>query len=191
MSHSLQSDHFVQFYESDSFLAESVASFIGGALAVGNRAIVIATPEHVRAITEVLGSRSVDAFGAIRRGQLVALDAKETLGKFMVNGSPDPRLFRDAIGPMVARLTEGGRTLRAFGEMVALLVAEGNRIAAIQLEDLWNALAAERAFTLFCAYRMDHFRGPGDAAAFEDICGKHTRVVPSESFAGLAPRLMS
>ena len=182
MGTSTQAEHFVQFYESEAFLAESVAAFIAGALAAGNRAIVIATPEHRSAIADVLMSRSVDAPGAIRRGQLVSLDAAETLEKFMVNGSPDARLFRETIGPLIARLTEGGRTLRAFGEMVALLAAQGNRSGAIQLEDLWNGLGEEHMFTLFCAYPIGQFNGAADFESFEHICGQHTRVVASESF---------
>src|SRR6266536_2972432 len=39
-------DHFVMFYEADSFLVDGVVDFIGPALKAGERAIVVATPEH-------------------------------------------------------------------------------------------------------------------------------------------------
>jgi PAS domain S-box-containing protein len=185
MSHTAQPEHFVQFYESDAFLADSVAAYIGGAIAAGHSAAIIATPEHRGAIIDVLTARGTDTSGAIARGQFVALDAAETLRKFMRDGSPDKGLFRETIGALIAKLTAGGRPLRAFGEMVALLAADGNRDAAIQLEDLWNELGREHTFGLLCAYRIDQFGGANDSEPFERICGQHMHVVPSESFNGV------
>lgn len=41
-----ETDHFVQFYETDGFLMGSLSGFIGTAISSGHAAIVIATPEH-------------------------------------------------------------------------------------------------------------------------------------------------
>src|SRR3954464_2698511 len=41
-----ESEHFVQFYESDHYLIESVGGFVGEALRSGDCALVIATKEH-------------------------------------------------------------------------------------------------------------------------------------------------
>jgi signal transduction histidine kinase/ActR/RegA family two-component response regulator len=177
-------DHFVQFYENDAFLADSVATFIGGAIAAGHGAVIIVTPEHRRAIFDVMTSRGISCSGAIDRGDCVALDAAETLATFMVDGSPVPRLFRENVGGLIARLTRQDRPVRAFGEMVALLAADGNRGAAIELEDLWNELGKEFNFSLFCAYPISEFAGEGDAAPFSRICGRHAQVLPTESFSG-------
>ena len=178
-------DHFVQFYENDAFLADSVAAFIGGAIAAGHGAVIIATPEHRRAIFDVMASRGINCSAAIGHGDCVALDAAETLATFMVNGSPVPRLFRENVGKLIARLTRQDRPVRAFGEMVALLAADGNRDGAVELEDLWNELGKEFNFSLFCAYPIDEFSGEGDAAAFSRICGRHGEVRPTESFSGV------
>ena len=40
----------------------------------------------------------------------------------------------------IAEMARGGRRIHAFGEMVALLWADGNRDGAIRLEELWNEL---------------------------------------------------
>ena len=40
------SEHFVQFYENDEFLIESVSGFVGAALRDGGSSVVAATPEH-------------------------------------------------------------------------------------------------------------------------------------------------
>jgi len=42
--------------------------------------------------------------------------------------------------------------VHAFGEMVALLCQDGLFDAAVELEGLWNELAARFRFHLFCAY---------------------------------------
>jgi signal transduction histidine kinase len=178
-------DHFVQFYETDAFLAESVATFVGGALAAGHRAVIIATPEHRRAILDIMADRGFDATAAIGRGQFVELDAADTLATFMAGASPDPLLFRESVGALIERLTEGGRPLRAFGEMVALLAAAGNRDAAIELEELWNDLAKEHSFSLLCAYPIHEFSGADDGEPFARVCGTHAHVLPTESFSGV------
>src|SRR4051812_39265337 len=89
-SHIADSDHFVQFYESDEFLASSVAGFIGSALEAGDCGIIITTREHRMHIHKALKQRGLDV-PTLRAGRrFVALDAAETLSKFMVDGMPKP-----------------------------------------------------------------------------------------------------
>jgi len=82
-----EAEHFVQFYESDTFLVESVSRFIGTALDAGTGAIVIATPPHRSAIQRKLRARGAPVRGA-RKGQLVVLDAAETLANSWSAASP-------------------------------------------------------------------------------------------------------
>ena len=175
--------HFVQFYERDEFLVESVSGFIGAALRIGDAAIVIATESHRQALDERLKKQGFDVNGCRATGRYVPLDAAQTLAQFMVNGAPDSRLFRETIGSVMARASKGGRRVRAFGEMVALLWAEGKGDAAIQLEELWNDLARTYSFSLFCAYPMEAFRGVSNGKPFVHICQAHSRVIPAESYA--------
>src|SRR5436305_10462334 len=55
-----ESDHFVQFYEADEFLVDSVAGFIGTGLDAGDGGIVIASPAHLGGILAELTARGVD-----------------------------------------------------------------------------------------------------------------------------------
>jgi len=87
------------------------------------------------------------------------LDAAETLSKFMVNGQLEEKIFLQVIDGIMARATQAGRNLRIFGEMVALLWAEGNRTATIRVEELWNELGKGHSFSIFCAYPIHGFRG--------------------------------
>jgi hypothetical protein len=64
--------------------------------------------------------------------------------------------------------------------MVALLWAEGQTEAAIELEKLWNELANTYSFSLHCAYPMQAFCREDMAASFLRVCAEHTCVVGSE-----------
>jgi signal transduction histidine kinase/ActR/RegA family two-component response regulator len=178
------SDHFVQFYETDEFLVESVSGYVGAALAAEDAAIIIATPDHRAAIQRELLSRGLDVSSAIERGQFLLLDAQETLAKIVVDDAIDPARFADVVGAAIVSVKQDRRRVRAFGEMVAVLWAEGNPDAAVQLEEQWNELTKLYTFSLFCAYPMSGFGGKA-GAGFDAVCKCHTRVLPAESFASL------
>lgn len=185
-------DHFVQFYERDEFLVDSVSGFIAAGLRAGEAGIVIATAEHRHLLEERLAKLGVDVADLRDSGQYIALDAAETLSRFMREGMPQETLFFNVIGAVVRRAAQGARPVRAFGEMVALLWADGRASAAIRLEELWNELAKTHSFSLFCAYPMSGFRGEGNAQPFLEICKTHSKVIPAESYAaegGLDERL--
>jgi len=181
--------HVVQFYETEAFLTDDVSRFIGMALGAGDAGVVIATKEHRQGIAQGLEVRGLDMDRAIVQGRYVALDAAETLAKFMTGGLPDADRFNHVIGDVITRAKRAasGRQTRiaAFGEMVALLWAEGNYNAAIRLEQLWNGLSETHSFSLRCAYPMSGFAGNGHSEPFLKICAEHSSVVPAESYAAL------
>jgi PAS domain S-box-containing protein len=179
------SEHFVQFYETDGYLVESVAGFLDKGLRGGEAAIIIATPEHRTRIEKNLNARGVAVSEARSRGQYVALDAAATLAAFMDGDAPDARRFAEAVGEIVVKLARNWPRVRAFGEMVALLWEDGKREAARHLEDLWNDLRKKCDFALFCAYPMKGFGAETDGPGLSDVCSCHTRVIPAESYAAL------
>jgi MEDS: MEthanogen/methylotroph, DcmR Sensory domain len=73
-----------------------------------------------------------------------------------------------------------GRRIRAFGEMVDLLCADGNADGAIDLEALWNGLAAARDFSLLCGYHLDVFDRASQASVLPEICRAHSHVRPAD-----------
>ncbi|MGH9930632.1 MAG: hybrid sensor histidine kinase/response regulator [Pyrinomonadaceae bacterium] len=179
-------DHFVQFYEADGFLLNSLSGFIGNAIKLGDGAVVVATQEHRDGLDELLQANGLDVVSAKAGGSYVALDAADSLAKFMIDGAPEPRLFNEVIGSVIARVTDGRSQTRAFGEMVGLLWAQGNHSAAVRLEELWNELQKVHAFSLFCAYPLNVFGGEKFIEPYGDVCGAHSRVIPAESYANLA-----
>jgi PAS domain S-box-containing protein len=177
------SEHLVQFYESDAFLSNRVSEFLEAGLQAGEAGIVIATPEHNAAMEKCLARRGIDLAALRRAGRFFSLDAKDTLSKFMVKGSPDAKLFHQVIGGLVATAANDRGRVRAFGEMVALLSAEKNQEGAIKLEELWNELSRAHPLSLLCAYPMSEFCAAASVEAFNHVCKAHSTVLPTEGYA--------
>lgn len=172
-------EHAVQFYEDDEFLAAVVADFLAVGLRLGRPGLVIATPEHRAAIEMALSRRGLDAAGTR------FLDARGTLTQFMRNGRPDAERFEASVGTLVAEVTRqaGGRVIHAFGEMVDVLCGDRMPGAAIELERLWNALIERHAINLLCAYRTDSLTNADGGATFDQVCGCHGEIWPTQRLA--------
>jgi hypothetical protein len=179
--HTDRAAHSLQLYAQDDELTDALARFAGAALGAGDSVIIIATPEHRKALRARLGAHALDIATAVREGRYWALDASETLAQFMIHGHPDHKAFMEVAGALITRAAErasdSGRHVAAFGEMVALLAAEGNIRGALELEALWNELAKTYRFYLHCAYPSALFLGAGDLAPLAEVCGQHSHVV--------------
>jgi hypothetical protein len=159
----------VQFYKDDTFLTESVTCFIKEGLQVNDSVIIVATAPHCEELRKALSSEE------LANDQLMFLDAGEQLSQFMIGDWPSDLQFRSVIGGTIAQACEKGR-VRIFGEMVAVLWAEGYTRAAIRLEELWNRLATEQSFSLLCAYPLPKFSGEEVKASQFAISRLHTHV---------------
>lgn len=104
------------------------------------------------------------------------MDAAEALDRFMVDGYPDERLFAETITSVINAAQQGGQRVRAFGEMVALLWASGERDATVRLEQMWNTVCHEKGLSLFCAYPRNG-NAQDATRAFADICALHSHVI--------------
>ncbi len=176
--------HVVQFYGHDEELAESVAGYLLEALGRGGVAIVIATPEHRREFEHRLGKAlggGADLAAARDSGAYLALDAGETVRELMPAGRLDIAAFDRVIGSLIRQAGTGGRPVRAYGEMVALLWDDGLVNAAIQLEEMWGELGRTHSFSLFCGYPASSVTGDGHLDTFAAVCRLHREVV------GLSP----
>ncbi len=175
-----EDEHVVQFYEREALLTESARDFVASGLRAGEAAIIVATKAHRDALDEALAVAGLDLAEARREGRYISLDAAETLSTLMVDGAPDPLRFRRVVGSIILAAIGGGRGVRVFGEMVALLCEEGNVAGAISLEELWNDLADSLPFSLFCAYPIGGFGSEEASDAFNRICAQHSSVIPGD-----------
>jgi PAS domain S-box-containing protein len=179
-------NHSVQFYSEDGFLLDALSRLIGAAIGAGDSGVVIATQAHRDELANRLAARGLDVSRAVEQGRYLALDAAETLSQFMVNGWPDERRFVELIGGAIARAQRAARTEHGratlFGEMVAILWAEGKTEAALRLEQLWNELAQSHSFSLVCAYPLAGFYREDHADPLQRICAEHSQVIPAEGY---------
>ena len=179
-------EHLVRFYDRDDELVAVLAGAVVEALTCGEPFVCVATPDHRTALDSMLEARGIDVALARASGAYHPRDAAETLALFMVDDRPDAGRFEDAVGSLLDVAAAYGSRVRAFGEMVALLWAEGKEDAAIELEELWNRLAESRDFSLLCAYPTTALL----TASLVDTnraCATHTRVLPPASYAAGAP----
>src|SRR3954469_4542940 len=80
-------NHFVQLYKDEAFLLEAVAEYAGTGLRRGEAVVIIATPSHRAAFVQHLED-GIAAEDARQCGQLLLLDADETLARFTSGGMP-------------------------------------------------------------------------------------------------------
>ena len=162
-------DHAVHVYADDAAISQEIIRFVEDGLVLGESVVVAANARHRAAIARWRSDHPSISDGEV----LLVVDADETLKKFMVAGVPDPALFESTLCPMIDRAVRGGRTARVFGEMVALLWADGNVMGALGLEALWNRLAFSRRFFLMCAYPDVALAG-APLHAVNAMCDRHS-----------------
>ena len=182
-------NHVVRFYDEDTNFLDPLSRSLGAKLGGGGVVVVIATPQHRAELSQRFASLGVNHQRAVKQGRYIALDAEQTLRRFIRQGWPDEGLFTEAIGTVLesalAAAPEGNRRVIAFGEMVALLSAQGMSDAAVRLEQLWNGLTRKYPFSLQCAYPIGNFHRPEDEDWFLKICAEHSSVIPSENYTAL------
>ena len=170
------SEHLVQLFDETESLVASLHAYLLDAWKDGAGLLVVA-----RAPTWALTAAELEASGCpvpalIADGKLVVLDAATTLATFMINGEPNVEKFRATVGDLVERTSEtaNGR-LAIYGEMVDVLVTQGNYLAAQQLEEMWNHLGQRCSFTLLCGYSSANFGDERTSGHLNAICAAHTR----------------
>jgi hypothetical protein len=157
-------EHTVHFYARDEALLTRLEEYVLEGLRLGEVVVVIAGPDHRQQLRDRLASWELEE-------AFLGLDASEMLSRFMVDGLPDAELFESSIGTLL----RAHPRIRAFGEMVAVLWAEGNVAGTLALEEMWNALQREVAFPLLCAYPLEDIQ-QDLGSGLGQVCTLHTHV---------------
>lgn len=144
--------HVVHFYPADHELVASLVEYIGNGLQKGDTCIVIATPKNLISLNKRLRSQGIDISAAISSNQYITYDAEELLESFMYHGVPNLERFLEVIGNIISLSSGRARPIRAFGEMIAVLLKKGDLEGVVRLETYWNSLVKDHAFSLYCAY---------------------------------------
>jgi hypothetical protein len=168
-------DHSIQIYADDQVFLDALEGFVAGGIRAGDAIALIATPVHLQGLEERLLKNGFDVAAARERGQYFTLDAQQTLDRFMVDGWPDETRFASVVEQLLGEARQNYKTVRAFGEMVALLWAQGHCGATVRLEHLWTRLCQRESLALFCAYPKAGFTQDASQAMAE-LVAAHTRM---------------
>ena len=170
-------DHVLQIYETDGIFLDTLTGFVGGGINANESCIVIATRNHISALEDRLRSAGISIPRLIEDNRYFAFDAEEILSAFMINGWPDEDKFNKTLFSMLTKARgPNNRKIRAFGEMVAILWAQGNTGATVNLEHLWSKFSARESFCLFCAYPKSGFT-EDITDSIRHICCAHSKMI--------------
>ena len=177
--------HIVQLYQDADFYGEAISHFAAEGLVRGESIIIVATGPNWANISGRLLSKGFNSADLFRRGQLVLLDAEETLPKFLAGGMPDAKIFKPLAEATIDRARAGGKfpRVRWWGEMVNLLYVAGNQSGSTRLEELFDDVAHEQSIAIFCSFLMDKYDPKIYDQAFGDVCRTHVQVIPAEDYA--------
>jgi anti-sigma regulatory factor (Ser/Thr protein kinase) len=180
-------DHAVQFYGADEELAVTVGGYLAKGLRSGDGILVVATAPHRRAFAAALARAGIDPARERDAGRLLMEDAAELLDRFLVGDVLDHERFRSVASGLILRAAAGGRPVRIYAEMVAVLWDAGQVGLAVELEELWNGLGALLPFSLLCAYPSRLMTGAETADAVREVCVLHSAVSAAEPDSAVAP----
>jgi signal transduction histidine kinase len=143
--------------------------------------LAFVTRQHREQICERLQTSGVPA--GVMEDRCIVVDAAYGLSRFMRDGHPDQQLFTATLNELLRpNSVAAAQGVAAFGEMVAVLWAEGKYQAAIQLEQLWTDFTNQHPVQLLCAYPLSYFSRADDRELFAQVCAHHSSVIPAESF---------
>ena len=169
--------HAVHFVESDTAFPRVIGDFVADGLLAGQPVIALLASGHIAGLDAHLAARGLRSASLRQSGALQVLEAEAVVDALMIDGAPSADAFRSIVGGALEALPGRRRLVRVYGEAVDVLAARGDLAAAVQLEDLWNRMALKHPIALMCGYGVERFRDPTHCGAFEQICGRHNRVL--------------
>ena len=99
----------------------------------------------------------------------MTLDAGDVKQRLTESGSLDPSAYDVIVGGVVRDAARRGNPIYVYGEIVSLLWDDGQVVAALELEALWNGLREELPFSLLCAYRAQSVEGDAHAESLGHV----------------------
>ena len=172
--------HAVHFYDDDEHLQLTVGNFLADGLVIGQPVVSIATQRHTALFAAGLRERGFDVDQLQASRDLTLIDAHYLLDEFTADQIPEADRFRVVVGEILERAGARRRVVRAYGDMVDVLWKDDNTAGALHLEKSWNALASAFHFALLCGYSIGNVMSGQQLAAFEDVCGAHHHVIPTD-----------
>jgi DcmR-like sensory protein len=169
--------HILQLFDAAESATNALATFLCDGWEADDWMLVVTKMRNWDAAKRRLRRRGLPVDRAVAEGRLIVLDAVVTCPAIMDGELPDRHWFFTTIGRLVARMwTASGGRLRIYSEHGEILAEEGNFDGACRLEELWEEVRRQYAFTVLCGYSAAHFADVARAAALRSVCQCHTEV---------------
>jgi DNA-binding NarL/FixJ family response regulator len=176
--------HAVQFRPDERVPPGGVGGWLGASLQRGDLAAVVVRKGVGAAIVQQLEATGYGVADAARQGRWLVFDADHALSQCVHSGRPDAAEVANFIDTLErSRVATAGAASRLtiFGEMSVLLLRDGNREGALQLEHLWSELTRGLPFLTVCSYPDECFGPGGHAEIFPQLCAEHAAVCAAQA----------
>jgi MEDS: MEthanogen/methylotroph, DcmR Sensory domain/Histidine kinase-like ATPase domain len=182
----LPAAHLVHFYSTPEGLAQSLSGFFAEPLKRGESVIIVARPEHRRAVDQALRDAGVDLAAELRAGRYVSLDVNETLAGFLADDRVSRQLFDSHAPGMILGAKRRTGNVHVYGELIAALLERGDVVGAMEFESMWGELLRESPFPLICGYPREALEGDL-ATVIDGVASVHDAFLVAGSAARSGP----
>ena len=168
--------HIVYPYNDAAKAINAVCLFAISGIEKGESVILFVADSRRDQIIGRLTIEGLDVTTLQDSGQLQFVSAEEMLRTAVPAGDLDDAIFKEVVTRFIhqARAASPGRTVRVFGEIVSLLLAQNEVATAERMEELWNELIKAHSVSLFCTYALVD---GGYATLPETIAKLHTNIL--------------
>ncbi|SFE11791.1 MEDS domain-containing protein [Nitrosomonas sp. Nm166] len=173
-------NHFVQICQSETLRAEAIARYIQEGVLNGEGVIIIADMALRKNVISNMEMLGLDAQTLKNRGQLRFFDAKFLLFSFVIDGELKEQAFQEVIGDPIHSLQLKYGKVRVVGEMMNILLKQGQYDAAKLLVEVGKNLAERQEYSHLCIYSLDDLQPHAYEEVLERICKFHSHLTPVE-----------
>jgi hypothetical protein len=172
--------HAVQLYEEGSFPSNAVLNFLLGAIQAKSGVLVVATSANLQALADSLSPRGISLTKLIQVGRIVIKDAAVLLAEITKNDRFDASEVKLALASLVDPLVHKFGAVSIYGEMVDLLLKDGQIDWMLEVENIWNEYCTDKEARVMCGFHADWiFPLPG-MELVDRISERHTEMIPIE-----------
>jgi hypothetical protein len=168
--------HLLQVYENRRVFIDSLEGFAGTGILSGESIVIVARDSTIHELESRLRMHDFDLDHMMKIGQYIPVNAENALASFMRNGMPDEKRFNLFCNEVLSRAKNHSTHIRIFGEMVVILLEQGQTEATMRLENLWNKVCSREKLCLFCAYPESQMH-THKHGCFDHICSSHTKMI--------------
>ena len=170
--------HGVYIHQDLHALGRVVGKFLGGGLAEGQPALIVARPSQQAAILDHLVAAGVDCRARTDTGDIVLIDVDEVVERLSVAGASIDQVLRQMVLPDIERLLQRSESSppRLYGEIAPRLQERGRLREALDVERAWNQSSVARRCSTLCGYAQGI-----TGRDFKPICEQHSDVVTAAS----------